>query len=252
MSVDILGTSWDQCVSMVQCCLTRCPQITFYEEKGEPKRNRTEVFLLTSLTPKLPQGQTGSLVLAVLLGLLLFIAFAGIANRVYALLYNNNQNIYKTSNRVRRDNSKRARAHTHTHTHTRAHARTHIDSDWGRTTVRLTLLLLLLFGSLLNSLDDRLIRLHLIRKGVFCNFLFVFVLLLFFFLFCCLFVVLFFERLLTVFVVMEWHSFFVLPVVSKDEHTWGAKQPLLCLSHIFCYWRYNYKQASCVHFLTQV
>ena len=29
----------------------QCPQITNFEEKGEPKRIRTEVLLLTSLTP---------------------------------------------------------------------------------------------------------------------------------------------------------------------------------------------------------
>ena len=30
----------------------QCPQTTtFFEEKGEPKRNRTEALLLTSLTP---------------------------------------------------------------------------------------------------------------------------------------------------------------------------------------------------------
>ena len=29
----------------------QCPQITTFEEKGEPKRIRTEVPLLTSLTP---------------------------------------------------------------------------------------------------------------------------------------------------------------------------------------------------------
>ena len=29
----------------------QCPQITTFEEKGEPKRNRTEILLLTSLTP---------------------------------------------------------------------------------------------------------------------------------------------------------------------------------------------------------
>ena len=29
----------------------QCPQITIFEEKGEPKRMRTEVPLLTSLTP---------------------------------------------------------------------------------------------------------------------------------------------------------------------------------------------------------
>ena len=28
----------------------QCPQATTFEEKGEPKRNRTEVLLLTSLT----------------------------------------------------------------------------------------------------------------------------------------------------------------------------------------------------------
>ena len=31
----------------------RCPQTTTFEERGEPKRNRTEVLLLTSLTPYL-------------------------------------------------------------------------------------------------------------------------------------------------------------------------------------------------------
>ena len=31
--------------------VTKCPQTTTFEEKAEPKRNRTEVFLLTSLTP---------------------------------------------------------------------------------------------------------------------------------------------------------------------------------------------------------
>ena len=30
---------------------TQCPQTTGFEEKGEPKRNRTYVLLLTSLTP---------------------------------------------------------------------------------------------------------------------------------------------------------------------------------------------------------
>ena len=29
---------------------TQCPQTTTFEEKGEPKRNQTEVLLLTSLT----------------------------------------------------------------------------------------------------------------------------------------------------------------------------------------------------------
>ena len=29
----------------------QCPQTTTFEEKGEPKRIRTEVFLLTSITP---------------------------------------------------------------------------------------------------------------------------------------------------------------------------------------------------------
>ena len=36
------------------------PQTTTFEEKGEPKRFRTEVPLLTSLTNALPLGQTGS------------------------------------------------------------------------------------------------------------------------------------------------------------------------------------------------
>ena len=39
----------------------QCPQTTtFFQEKGEPKRYRTEVLPLTSLTPY-PLGQTGSL-----------------------------------------------------------------------------------------------------------------------------------------------------------------------------------------------
>ena len=29
----------------------QCPQTTTFEEKGGPKRNRTEVLLLTNLTP---------------------------------------------------------------------------------------------------------------------------------------------------------------------------------------------------------
>ena len=29
----------------------QCPQTTTFEERGEPKRNRTEVLLLSSLTP---------------------------------------------------------------------------------------------------------------------------------------------------------------------------------------------------------
>ena len=37
----------------------QCPQTTTFEEKGEPKRYRTEVLPLTSLA--LPLGQTGSL-----------------------------------------------------------------------------------------------------------------------------------------------------------------------------------------------
>ena len=43
----------------------RCPQTTTFEEKGEPKRIRTEVPLLTSLTIALPLGHTGSRVPAV-------------------------------------------------------------------------------------------------------------------------------------------------------------------------------------------
>ena len=37
-----------------------CPQTTTFEEKGEPKRYRTEVLPLTSLTA-LPLGRAGSL-----------------------------------------------------------------------------------------------------------------------------------------------------------------------------------------------
>ena len=45
---------------MVRYKVTRqCPQTTF-EEKGEPKRYRTEVLPLTSLPTALPLGQTGS------------------------------------------------------------------------------------------------------------------------------------------------------------------------------------------------
>ena len=41
----------------LKCRVTRqCPQTPTFEEKGEPKQIRTEVPLLTSLTP----GQTGS------------------------------------------------------------------------------------------------------------------------------------------------------------------------------------------------
>ena len=39
----------------------QCPQTATSEEKGEPKRIRTEVPLLTSVTNALPLGQTGSL-----------------------------------------------------------------------------------------------------------------------------------------------------------------------------------------------
>ena len=42
-------------------------KVTICEEKGEPKRIRTEVPLITSLTP-LPLGQTGSLVCSIVLG----------------------------------------------------------------------------------------------------------------------------------------------------------------------------------------
>ena len=38
----------------------QCPQTTTWEEKGEPKQIRTEVPLLTSLTPYLTLGQTCS------------------------------------------------------------------------------------------------------------------------------------------------------------------------------------------------
>ena len=36
----------------------RCPQTTTFEEKGEPKRIRTQILPLTSLTNALPLGQT--------------------------------------------------------------------------------------------------------------------------------------------------------------------------------------------------
>ena len=39
----------------------QCPQTTTFEKKGEPKRIRTEVVPLTSLTNALPLSQTGSL-----------------------------------------------------------------------------------------------------------------------------------------------------------------------------------------------
>ena len=38
----------------------QCPQTTVFEEKGGPKRIRTEVPLLTSLTNALSLGQTGT------------------------------------------------------------------------------------------------------------------------------------------------------------------------------------------------
>ena len=50
-----------QCFVTVRDKVTRqCPQTTTFEEKGEPKQNRIEVPLLTSLTP---YHQTGSQVL---------------------------------------------------------------------------------------------------------------------------------------------------------------------------------------------
>ena len=42
----------EECFITVGDKVTRqCPQTTTFEEKGEPKRIRTEVLLLTSLTP---------------------------------------------------------------------------------------------------------------------------------------------------------------------------------------------------------
>ena len=38
-------------VSLMDKVTGQCPQTTHFEEKGEPKRIRTEVLLLTSLTP---------------------------------------------------------------------------------------------------------------------------------------------------------------------------------------------------------
>ena len=38
----------------------QCPQTTTFEETREPKRNRTEILLLTSLTNALPLGPAGS------------------------------------------------------------------------------------------------------------------------------------------------------------------------------------------------
>ena len=38
----------------------QCPQTTTFEEKGEPKRIRTEVLSLTSLINALPLGQMGA------------------------------------------------------------------------------------------------------------------------------------------------------------------------------------------------
>ena len=41
----------------------QCPQTTtFFEDKEEPKRYRTEVLPLTSLYNALPLGQTGSII----------------------------------------------------------------------------------------------------------------------------------------------------------------------------------------------
>ena len=37
--------------AMMDKVTRQCPQTTIFEEKGEPKRYRTEVLLLTSLTP---------------------------------------------------------------------------------------------------------------------------------------------------------------------------------------------------------
>ena len=56
----------------------QCPQtITFEKKKGEPKWDRTEVFLLTSLSNALPLSQTGShLYWAIQAGLLTPLTFA--------------------------------------------------------------------------------------------------------------------------------------------------------------------------------
>ena len=43
----------------------QCPQTTNIEERGEMKRNRTEVLLLTTLSNAFPLGQPGSPELAV-------------------------------------------------------------------------------------------------------------------------------------------------------------------------------------------
>ena len=39
------------CEGQIKSQLRQCPQTTISEEKGEPKQIRTEVLLLTSLTP---------------------------------------------------------------------------------------------------------------------------------------------------------------------------------------------------------
>ena len=47
-----LALRWETIRDIVRDKVTRqCPQTTTFEEKGEPKRIRTEVPLLTSLTP---------------------------------------------------------------------------------------------------------------------------------------------------------------------------------------------------------
>ena len=42
---------WNVSVIVRDKVTRQCPQTTTSEEKGEPKRNRTEVLLLTNLTP---------------------------------------------------------------------------------------------------------------------------------------------------------------------------------------------------------
>ena len=60
-----VGSDWNHCFNVSlpvrDKVLRQCnEQKKTFEEKGEPKRNRTGVLVLTSLTNALPLGQTGS------------------------------------------------------------------------------------------------------------------------------------------------------------------------------------------------
>ena len=61
------GSRFNVSLTVMGKVTRQCPQVTRSEEKGEPKRNRSEVLLFSSLTPYSKLSQTGSLILATLL-----------------------------------------------------------------------------------------------------------------------------------------------------------------------------------------